>query len=299
MDDTDNFSFGFWPLLIPLAASIATPLITNAIKKDKPSPQLNNGRPNSITDTITPIAQQLLPSLLPTEPINAPAAPFFPTDPINAPAAPFFPEPINVSAVPFFPPTPPKPTIGAIFNNLGTTGNNLPPVTMMTTNYSIRGTDNKLRQLKVTSRPLESGETIKVRITFYAATNRAGLSSCGLDTNSTNYLGAFGNKLVPYKSVAASIGNFTGRNSRFTVSPENHPIFKKFQKLRIPELAQIFKTKLGINHDGIFQIDDTGQDVVAQRSENGANPVIDVFLPDCMDIQKLQGTIRYATVTVI
>lgn len=325
-------TFGFWPLLIPLAASIATPLITKAVSKKKkgestdatqPAPQPvaqpaftpqlissvsgGMGGGGATADTISslmPLAQQMIPNMLPSQPtqspVFAPPQPALRPEPINAPAVPFEPTPAPATArasEPFVSKVIPAPAAN-VFQNLGVPSA-LPPVTMMTTNYAVRGTDNKMRTLKVPSRPLESGESIKVRITFYAATNKAGLAGCGLDTNSTNFLGAFGNKLVPFKSVAASIGNFAGKNSRYTVSPENHPVFKKFQKLKIPEVAALITEKLGIPHDGIFTIDDTGQDVVAQVSENGANPVIDVFVPDCMDIRNLGSSIRYATVTVV
>lgn len=301
-------SLGFLPLLIPLAApllGIGAGMLVNSLNKNKKND--NNSAPQTYSPptppmdmtggmaNLLPMAQQFLPNLLPPTqpPINAPAAPFFPPqpEPINVPAVPY-----QTSRQPIIEPTAPPTT--TIFKNLGITPA-LPPIAMMTTNYAVRGTDNKMRTLKVPTRPLESGESIKVRITFYAATNKAGLAGCGLDTNSSNFLGSFGNRLTPFKSVAASIGNFAGKNSKYTISPENNPVFKKQQLLKIPELTEILKAKLGIQHDGIYSVDDTGQDVVAQVSENGANPVIDVFVPDCMDIQTLGNSIRYATATVV
>lgn len=309
-------TIGFLPLLLPLAApllGIGAGMLVNSLNKNKKND--NNSAPQNysppqsppmdMTGSMTnllPMAQQFLPNLLPPTqpPINAPAAPFFPPnqpEPINAPAVPYqtFRQPF-IQPTPIVEPTAPPTT--TIFKNLGIAPA-LPPIAMMTTNYAVRGTDNKMRTLKVPTRPLESGESIKVRITFYAATNKAGLAGCGLDSNSSNFIGSFGNRLIPFKSVAASIGNFAGKNSKYTVSPENNPVFKKQQQLKIPELTEILKAKLGIQHDGIYSVDDTGQDVVAQVSENGANPVIDVFVPDCMDIQTLGNSIRYATATVV
>jgi len=292
-------TLGFLPLLAPLLP-LAVPLLAGGIgiavnkldKKKKISP---------ITDALLPQSQPQQPQPVYYPPPQAQPV-YNPPQPINAPAVPFDPLPINVPSAEPSPvpqpiiPKPAKPIIAAALENL--TPSLVPPVTMMTTNYAVRGTDNVLRQINVPSRPLQSGESIKVRITFYAATNKAGLAGCGLDTNSSNYLGSFGNTLVPYKSVAASIGNFGGKNAKYTVSPENHPVFKKQQKIKIPELTTLLN-KQGIAHDGIYSVDDTGQDVVAQVSENGNNPVIDLFVPDCLDIQNLKNSIKYATVTVI